>query len=324
MARTKKHSLIDKSLAKKSRPLNKTLFRLEKELDVLLTTTITNPKRDAAYWTGIKKEVNNIYKDMSKSYNLWVTKYLPSAYSDTIYLENRKIKRTAKAYGKVPKKTSTQFINGQYSKTVVSSLIDDSITDYTRALSLGEKNVNKYLSSARKTTNQLWLTGEDITGPNMVSAMKANPQNKKVINDITNSRYTQVIDKNGKARNYTARYYAEMVQRTKWHEAQSAAVRGVAANYGTDLIRVSAHNTTTEICQQYEGKVMSLSGKTKDFPIADQVPPYHVNCIHFITVVFEETLKATGTEQGFIDFGKGETDKPPFPDTYIPVTKRVA
>lgn len=324
MARTTKLSPVDRDLFKKSKTLNSKLFRLEKALDKVLQSTILAPNRTAAYWRGIRREVNSIYNDMEKVYNKWVIDNLPTAYSKSIYFEERKIRRTVKAYKKIPKKTATEFINAQYSKSVVTALIDDSIRDYTRASTLGEKNVNRYLSEAKKTTNNLWLAGEDITGLNMINSMKANPSNKKLINNMLNSQYFQVIDKNGNTRNYTNRYYAEMVQRVKWHEAQSAAVRGVAANYDTDLIRVSSHNTTTEICQQYEGKVMSLSGKSKDFPVADQVPPFHVNCIHFITVVFIETLQATGTEKGFIEFGRGETSAPPFPDSFVPVNDRKA
>jgi len=324
MARGKKASPIDRDLFKKSRTLNSKLFKLEKQLDKVLQSTVLAPNRTASYWRGVKREVRSIYNDMEKVYNQWTINNLPTAYQKSIYLEERKIRRTVKAYNKTAKKTATEFIKGQYSRGVTSALVDDSIRDFTRASTLGEKNVNRYLSEARKTTNNLWLAGEDITGSNMINAMKANPANKKLIKNMLNSQYFQVIDKNGNPRNYTNRYYAEMVQRVKWHEAQSAAVRGVAANYNTDLIRVSAHNTTTEICQQYEGMVMSLSGKSKEFPVADQVPPYHVNCIHFITVVFEETLKATGTEKGFIEFGKGQTSKPPFPDTFVPVTERAA
>lgn len=324
MARTRKASPVDRDLFSKSRTLNSKLFKLEKQLDKVLQSTVLAPNRTAAYWRGIKSEVNRIYNNMEKVYNKWVFENLPSAYNRTVYDQERKIRRTVKAYNIVPKKTATEFLNGQYSKSVITALIDDSIRDYTRASTLGEKNVNRYLSEARKTTNNLWLAGEEITGSNMINAMKANPTNKKLIGNILKSQYFQVIDKNGKPRNYTNRYYAELVQRVKWHEAQSAAVRGVAANYDTDLIRVSSHNTTTAICQQYEGKVMSLSGKSKEFPVADQTPGYHPNCIHFITVVFIETLKATGTEKGFIEFGKGQTSKPPFPDTFVPVTERAA
>lgn len=317
-------SPIDRELKKRSQPLSQRLSSLTVKLDKTVQSTITNPERSAAYWTGKRKEVNSIYSDMEESYSKWTVTNLPKSYNDSVYKSMKKAGRSAAPYGIEPKKNATDFTNGQYSKATKSILTEDAIRDYATASSLGQKNVNRYLSEAQKAANALYLAGEEVNSANIIAALSANPATKKIVDNMINSRYVQVIDKNGIPRNYKPKYYAEMVQRVKWHEAQSAAVRGVAANYNTDLIRVSAHNTTTEICQQYEGKVMSLSGKEKGFPIADQVPPYHVNCLHFITPVFIETLRATGTEQEFKDFGSGKTDAPPFPSSYVPVSDREA
>lgn len=317
-------SPIDKELAKRIQPLIRTLNRYENQLDKIIHSTVMRPKRTAEYWSAINKKVDKIYNKMDVAYSSWTKANLPKSYRDSVYTSMRKMKKPANAYNKVPRKTATELISGQYSKNAVSALTADAIRDFQLASSLGEKNVSRYLSSAQKTTNELWLAGENITGGNMLTSMSKTPAGKKLVKTMSNSRFVQIVDKNGKTRNYTNKYYAEMVHRVKWHEAQSAAVRGVAANYNTDLIRVSAHNTTTEICQQYEGKVMSISGKSKEFPVADQVPPYHVNCLHFITPIFIETLQATGTEQAFIDFGKGTTNKPPFPSSYVPVSDRTA
>jgi len=113
-----------------------------------------------------------------------------------------------------------------------------------------------------------------------------------------------------------------MVSRVKFHEAQSAAARQTAANYDTDLIRISTHNTTTAICQEYEGKIFSISGKDKRFPILDQSPPFHVNCLHYETVTFEESLLAQGALDKYSEFSLGETDRPPTDPGFVPVSKR--
>jgi hypothetical protein len=319
---TKYISPIDIDLAKKSKTLRGALGRLEKGLDKIVARTLTNPKRSAAFWNKAQRDVNKIYKQMNESYKKWTGKNLPVTYRESVRVNMKKLKKSAKAYNKTPKKNTIQLINSQYSKTVTKALVADSIRDFSTAASLGQKNVSRYLSAAQKATNQLWIEGTDITGGNLIAKLQADPTTKNLVNTMLNSRFVQVIDKNGVARNYKNKYYAEMVNRTKWHEAQSAAVRGVAANYDTDLIRVSAHNTTTEICQQYEGKVMSLTGKNKDFPIADQVSPYHISCLHFITPIFIESLRATGTEQAFKDFGRGKTNKPPFPSSFVPIKDR--
>ena len=121
---------------------------------------------------------------------------------------------------------------------------------------------------------------------------------------------------------YTPDYYAEMVSRVKFHEAHSYAAITQAKNYGTDLVQVSSHNTTTEICQQYEAKIYSMSGKDKRFPILSISPPYHVNCLHLIMPTFVSAMEVQGTLDSFSAFSKGRIDKPPIPSGFVPVASR--
>lgn len=322
MARSKYISPVEKDLIKRSPGLNARLNKTNKKLDKILQSTIIAPERKAAYWNNVNREVDKIYKEMDVVYSTWVSDNLPKYYRKTTTITNDKTKKSAKAHNHEPKKPISKLKNDSYAKTVTGILVDDSINDFTTATAGGKKNIKRYLNGARKATNELFLEGEDITGANMIAKLKNTPGSAKALDTVLNTRYTQIIDKNNNPRNYRNTYYAEMVNRVKWHEAQSASAKQVAVNYNTDLIRVSAHNTTTEICQSYEGKVMSISGKTPGFPLADQVPPYHVNCLHFIVPVFIESLRATGTEQAFKDFGSGKTDKPPFPKTFVPVEDR--
>jgi hypothetical protein len=123
---------------------------------------------------------------------------------------------------------------------------------------------------------------------------------------------------------YKPSYYAEMVSRTKFHEAHSYAAVATAGNYGTDLVIISAHNTRTEICLDYEGKVFSLSGGDQRFPRLDQFPPFHPNCLHLMFPQFESGMLVQGTLKQFSDFSLGKAARPPFPKSFIPVSKRGA
>jgi hypothetical protein len=96
-----------------------------------------------------------------------------------------------------------------------------------------------------------------------------------------------------------------------------------ANNYGTDLVQVSSHNTTTKICMPYEGKVYSISGKDKRFPPLMNTPPYHPNCLHLIFPTFESGMIAQGTLDSFSAFSMGKISKPPLPASFKPISKRL-
>lgn len=77
--------------------------------------------------------------------------------------------------------------------------------------------------------------------------------------------------------------YTEMAARTTTREAMSAGTANRMRDLSLDLIEISNHNTSTEICQNYEGKVFSINGTTPGYEVIDQMPPFHPNCLHYAT-----------------------------------------
>ena len=59
-----------------------------------------------------------------------------------------------------------------------------------------------------------------------------------------------------------------------------------AIDGGAVGIRISDHNTKTKLCDQYEGKTYYFknNGLSK---LKDGLPPFHVNCKHFIIPVYD-------------------------------------
>lgn len=83
-------------------------------------------------------------------------------------------------------------------------------------------------------------------------------------------------------RRYQMRHYAMMVARTEMRASQSMAAITSCRQYGNDLVEISDHQTTTEICQEFEGKAYSLDAKTQGYEQLTIAPPFHPNCQHFI------------------------------------------
>lgn len=76
--------------------------------------------------------------------------------------------------------------------------------------------------------------------------------------------------------------YADLVARTELRRTQSEAVKNESIRMGSDLVEVSDHGTESEICEEYEGNIYSISGEDTKYSYLDQEPPFHPNCMHFI------------------------------------------
>ncbi len=124
-------------------------------------------------------------------------------------------------------------------------------------------------------------------------------------------------------RKFSPSYYAELVARTKFHEAHSIAAVSQAGNYGTDLLQVSSHNTPTAICVPFEGKIFAVGGGDKRFPPLSDTPPYHPNCLHLLFPTFVEAMEVQGTLDSFSAFSRGKISRPPVPAGFVPVGQRV-
>lgn len=318
----------DNQFHRKFSSLEKQLNRHEKRISIIMENALNTSRTDNKYWNSVRTELNKEYAAVSKLTSDWSKEEIPKQYRFVVKEQMARSKRI-KSKTNQAKKSVTQLLNSTKSKQIQAALTQSAIEDINQGLALGRRDLNRLLGQTRQS-----LIAESVIDTGVASAVeqgnvalsKVLSQRGTVANKLLtandNNRYITIINKNNEPIRYRISYYSEMVYRVKWHEAQSAAVRTNNANWGTDLIRVSSHNTTTEICQQYEGKVMSLTGKNKDFPIADQLPPYHVNCLHYITTTFEEALKVQGVYNEYAQFSNNEASIPPGQTGFVPVKDR--
>lgn len=84
-------------------------------------------------------------------------------------------------------------------------------------------------------------------------------------------------------RQWNMRSYAEMVARTSTMEAHLQGTANRLGELGHDLVKVSRHVGPCEKCAPWEGKILSLTGKTPGFPTlaeAREAGLFHPNCKH--------------------------------------------
>lgn len=76
--------------------------------------------------------------------------------------------------------------------------------------------------------------------------------------------------------------YAEMVARTQTGNASRQAQMNRWQEYGNDLVQISVHFPTSDLCEPHQGRVFSISGDSEypslDSAISDGL--YHPNCKH--------------------------------------------
>ena len=77
----------------------------------------------------------------------------------------------------------------------------------------------------------------------------------------------ELIEING--RRYRPESYARLVARTRMREASTQGTINSALQYGVDLVQISQHQDIDgdDICNEYEGRIFSLSGTSKKYPV---------------------------------------------------------
>jgi len=119
---------------------------------------------------------------------------------------------------------------------------------------------------------------------------------KAIVEELTDSGFASFTDKRG--RQWQLDSYAEMNARATLREANTRGLENRAIQEGYDLIKVSEHGTTCEICAKYEGRVFSISGDNPSYPKWENhvISKTHPNCRHTVAI-FQEKYYAGDVER---------------------------
>jgi len=104
---------------------------------------------------------------------------------------------------------------------------------------------------------------------------------QRMLDDLTENGISSFTDRAGKTWNLGT--YAEMHARTTSMEATNLATENRMAEVGEDLVKISSHAGACPLCVPWEGKVLSLSGASDEYPSMDEARAaglFHPNCAH--------------------------------------------
>lgn len=119
---------------------------------------------------------------------------------------------------------------------------------------------------------------------------------RRIRNDLAANGVTGFVDSRGRRWNMSR--YAEMVARTTTMEAHLQGTCNRLLEAGIDLVRITSHGTDCDLCGPWEGKVVSLTGKTPGYPTLQEARDaglFHPNCRHDYGAVPVEPAKGGTT-----------------------------
>jgi hypothetical protein len=111
--------------------------------------------------------------------------------------------------------------------------------------------------------------------------------------------------KDRSGRLWNMRRYAEMVARTSTQQAHTEGTLNRLSEQDHDLIIVSRHRGACPLCTPWEGKILSISGKTKGYPTFEEAKAaglMHPNCRHAVSLYIDldKEIEELEAEEGAV------------------------
>ena len=287
-------AVFEADFRKRYLPLAKKLKKVEDDIYTLMIKSMSNAKMSSSYWNIQKIKLNALYKEMNILFADWAKINIPRRYVRSLKLIAQIISAT-EAIIDIGKKSLTGLLATNASTQIVFGLYNSAIESFLSSSLSGSRILrNLFIASQQTLVDESLVNIAVATGFEMGNLRQA----KTLLKAIFESPGWATIEKHhfvqAGSRKYTAHYYAEMVARTKFHQAHSQATLVQSYNYGTDLVEISSHNTTTAICIPFEGNIYSIRGGHPVFPPLIDSPPFHPNCLHLMYPTFESGLIVQG------------------------------
>lgn len=169
-------------------------------------------------------------------------------------------------------------------------IIDSAIANVSEAVRSALSGVSKSSSRILDSATKEKLRAVIFEGKEKGSTLR---EIKGKIVEKINKGGVRLIDSAG--RNWTADAYAEMLGRTESMQMYNSGVVSQMLHKQQDLAYITSYSgCTCDICQKWEGKIVSLTGKTEGYPTLDDALAegmFHPNCLHRLRPIPREVAK---------------------------------
>jgi hypothetical protein len=214
------------------------------------------------YLVQMRRNVLAILEQLREGNRTWCTEAIPRVYSQGLYSADAMLKDAGAivkaGFGAIHQQAAQVLAENAYQRFEdVVQVIGRQVNDIYRELAL--ENVrgtvvgyDTWKQTARRYRDQLAERG--VTG---------------------------FKDRTG--RMWNMRTYTEMHARTVCMEAHLQGTANRLVEQGHDLIKVSTHRGSCPLCEPWQGKVLSITGKTKGYPTLEEAKAaklFHPRCRH--------------------------------------------
>lgn len=223
-----------------------------------------DPKKPVVFLRqAVLTDIEDITKGLEKNTRLWLNVEVPKQYKQGSF---RAISES-KAQELILKRTDF----GQIHKEAIEALVEDAYLDFAGGIEGVKRAGREFISDLVKLkVNERIVVGA-IKGEGVY---KIKREVKKLVED---RGFTALIDRGSKR--WKIDTYAEMLVRTHIIKSNNKGFSNRLLENGLDLVEISSHASACPICQDYEGRVFSLTGNDKRYGQAPDLP-IHPNCRH--------------------------------------------
>jgi hypothetical protein len=232
------------------------------------------------YLAQMKKNVEAILQQLRDGNRTWCEQAIPRVYSQGLYSADAMLKdigATVKAgFGAIHQQAAQVLAENAFQRFEdVAQVIGRQVNDIHRELAL-----------------------ENVRGT-VVGYDTWKQTAKRFREQLAERGVTGFKDRSG--RMWNMRTYTEMVARTTTMEAHLQGTANRLVEQGHDLIKVSTHRGACELCQPWQGKILSITGKTEGYPTLEEAKAaglFHPNCRHAygLYIDLDKEIEETKTE----------------------------
>ena len=214
------------------------------------------------YLVQMKREIEAILQQLREGNRTWCEQAIPRVYSQGLYNADAMLKDAGVSikagFGAIHQQAAQVLAENAFQRFEdVVQVIGRQVNDIYRELALENARgtvvgYDTWRQTARRFREQLAERG--VTG---------------------------FKDRSG--RMWNMKTYTEMVARTTTMEAHLQGTANRLVEQGHDLVKVSSHLMACELCQPWQGKILSITGKTEGYPTLEEAKAdglFHPNCRH--------------------------------------------
>ncbi len=226
---------------------------------------MTRAGRSTAHARAALRETQAILRELDQFADTWIETNIPAAYRegwDDAF--RNQFYATPDGIGANVRYQDFAKLNREAIEATAYSLRDSL---HAATQTVGRRVSDIYRQVGLEATQRRLITGEALA--TTTAKMKETFVQKGVTGFQDKLRREWSLDS-----------YAEMVARTSTREATTQGTINRLMGGGYDLVQISEHEPTCELCAPLAGKVFSLTGNTRDYPKYDGYLPVHPNCLH--------------------------------------------